>query len=115
MLHNCNDTIFIIAIQIIIHFQGSKPFLANQSADNWNFNVSHEGRYVVLVADPLLLCGIDVASPPQDRGTRTFEQVLKGVENSFTEVELTYIQLHGPKALQKLWSLKEVHKLTGAS
>ena len=32
-------------------------------APNFNFNVSHEGHYVVMASDPALLIGIDVSSP----------------------------------------------------
>ena len=34
---------------------------------NWNFNVSHEGKYVVLAAEPRLVCGVDVAAPEEQR------------------------------------------------
>lgn len=34
-------------------------------APNFNFNVSHEGDYVVLASEPLCICGIDVAAPQQ--------------------------------------------------
>ena len=51
--------------------KGSKPYLENRplgtsSLPNWNFNVSHEGNYVALAAEPRVLCGVDVAAPTQD-------------------------------------------------
>lgn len=62
---------------LIQRTKGGKPYLAarpdtalNGTPDpgpNWNFNVSHEGHYVVLAAEPLLLCGVDVAAPDQSR------------------------------------------------
>ena len=47
--------------------KGRKPFLKNATKpddrQNFNVNVSHEGRYVVLAAEPWCLCGVDVAAP----------------------------------------------------
>ena len=37
------------------------------AAANWNFNVSHEGDFVVLASEPLCVCGVDVAAPAQLR------------------------------------------------
>jgi 4'-phosphopantetheinyl transferase len=80
--------------------KGGKPFCANHShpiaAPNFNFNVSHEvahtlvlsvansfsanclqmirfpmqGGYVVLAAEPVCICGIDVAAPPEARSAK---------------------------------------------
>jgi len=36
---------------------------ALEAAANFNFSVSHEGDWVVLAAEPLALCGVDVAAP----------------------------------------------------
>ena len=52
------------AAAVIQRTKGGKPYLAERpaalpDAPNWNFNVSHEGEYVVLAAEPLLLCGVD--------------------------------------------------------
>lgn len=52
--------------------KGGKPFLAalarrRPSAPNFNFNVSHDGRYVVLASEPYCVCGIDVAAPERLR------------------------------------------------
>ena len=62
---------------LILRTKGGKPYLAArpdtalegtaEPGPNWNFNVSHEGHYVVLAAEPLLLCGVDVAAPDQSR------------------------------------------------
>ena len=56
--------------------KGGKPFMANKPksgmpvSTNWNFNVSHEGMYVALAAEPLACCGIDVTEPfVQRKGT----------------------------------------------
>jgi len=93
--------------------KGGKPFLSNRpilgtSADtsNWNYNVSHEGRYVVMVAEPILLCGVDVAAPLHLR-RRFTPSYLNLMQDSFTKLELQYIQEAGAEGFQKLWSLKE--------
>eukprot|EP00930_Biecheleria_cincta_P006877 TRINITY_DN107969_c0_g1_i1.p1 TRINITY_DN107969_c0_g1~~TRINITY_DN107969_c0_g1_i1.p1 ORF type:complete len:377 (+),score=74.57 TRINITY_DN107969_c0_g1_i1:137-1132(+) len=53
---------------------GRKPFLkaprpSSQQADlaNFNFNASHEGDWVVLASEPICVCGVDVAAPPEAR------------------------------------------------
>ena len=43
----------------------TKQFL--QHAPNFNFNVSHEGDFVVLVSEPVSIVGVDVAAPGQVR------------------------------------------------
>lgn len=50
--------------------RGKKPFLKapRPPADrpdlaNFNFNVSHEGDWVVLASEPLCICGVDVSAP----------------------------------------------------
>lgn len=45
--------------------KGGKPFLSTQrppddQCPNFNFNISHDGRLVVLAAEPALVCGVDV-------------------------------------------------------
>ena len=65
--------------------KGRKPFLAERcrlkthaiyahsvegppsSKPNFNFNVSHEGKFVVLAAEPHCVVGVDVAAPEQFR------------------------------------------------
>lgn len=57
----------------LMRTKGSKPFLANPpeprppDIPNFNFNVSHEGSYVALAAEPVCICGVDVAAPHQLR------------------------------------------------
>lgn len=36
-------------------------------APNFNFNVSHEGHFVVLASEPHTVCGVDCAAPSQLR------------------------------------------------
>lgn len=52
--------------------KGRKPYAVaphgNPShAPNFNFNVSHEGDWVVLASEGRLLCGVDVAAPEELR------------------------------------------------
>lgn len=50
--------------------KGGKPYLspdAPRDFPNFNFNVSHDGRYVVLSSEPYCVCGIDVAAPERLR------------------------------------------------
>ena len=59
---------------VIARTRGRKPFLANAialpHAPNFNFNVSHEGDFVVLASEPVAMCGVDVAAPGQARRPR---------------------------------------------
>ena len=55
--------------------KGRKPFLHSPLPDptiapNFNFNVSHEGEFVVLASEPVCVCGVDVAAPGQARRRR---------------------------------------------
>jgi 4'-phosphopantetheinyl transferase len=43
---------------------------ALELAPNWNFSVSHEGEWVLLVSEPFALCGLDVAAPRRHRRPR---------------------------------------------
>ena len=111
--------------------KGSKPYLANPrknsprqptaaaaaaAAPNWNFNVSHEGNFVVLAAEPLLLCGVDVAAPGQLRRgdkQRPLEEVFRPLQSCFADAEWAAIRACGPEerpmemCFRKHWSLKE--------
>jgi hypothetical protein len=86
-------------------------------APNWNFNVSHEGAsavaraacvpscepacsragdYVVLAAEPLCVCGVDVAAPGQLRRRGTPQMLpmrehLQQFKRQFTAAEVAHI------------------------
>ena len=51
--------------------EGRKPYLSAPEAPaampNFNFNVSHEGDYVVLASEPVCVVGVDVAAPGEVR------------------------------------------------
>ncbi|QDZ19168.1 4'-phosphopantetheinyl transferase [Chloropicon primus] len=99
--------------------KGRKPFVANpvdRPADrpNFNFNVSHEGDYVVLASDPVCVVGVDVAAPGQSRknGVFSLEQVFRNFKSSFTAAEFSNIKCLGEEgaqedAFRRSWSCKE--------
>lgn len=101
--------------------KGSKPYLENRprgaAGPNWNFNVSHEGSYVALAAEPSVLCGVDVAAPEQVRGGRgkAMEDLFKTMSDYFTPREWASIRAKGPSepameaSFRKHWSLKEAY------
>ena len=78
--------------------KGGKPFMANKPdpkatgmrvPSNWNFNVSHEGKYVVLAAEPLVVVGVDVAAPFDARPGRkqTIEDHMRVFDDQLTAAE----------------------------
>ncbi len=98
--------------------KGGKPFCASPwnraLAPNFNFNVSHEvavkavsqsrslmllklaksvlqGDYVVLAAEPLCVCGIDVAAPPHARSTKaqSTSDLFRSFRQQFTANEVS--------------------------
>ena len=110
--------------------KGKKPFLTAaarlkcdaekctvEECPNFNFNVSHEGRYVVLASEPRCVVGVDVAAPDQFRRQGTpaegkekdlerFLATMKGVlaESEFQRVQTSEDQA---KAFRYFWSCKE--------
>jgi len=108
--------------------KGSKPFygetLALANAPNFNFNVSHEGDYVVLASETHAVVGVDVAAPGQVRRVsggggveRGVESLLETFQSVLTRRECELIRettaIYGDKAgedmFRKHWSLKEAH------
>ena len=113
---------------VIARTRGRKPFLANAialpHAPNFNFNVSHEGDFVVLASEPVAMCGVDVAAPGQARRPRadgrvpTADEMLATFGAVLTERERSVIRgaARGgggddddavEEAFQKHWSAKE--------
>ena len=82
--------------------KGRKPFLKNATKPddrrNFNVNVSHEGRYVVLAAEPWCLCGVDVAAP---RSTN-----LESLKQTLTAKEWAFVN-GDDKRFRELWACKE--------
>lgn len=102
--------------------KGQKPFLANRPAGcphpNFNFNVSHEGDFVVLASEPVCVCGVDVAAPGQLRmkrgqgAPRTVEEMLQTFSRQLTEYERGLIKRQPTDDLKeevfrRHWSMKE--------
>lgn len=112
--------------EVVIHrTKGRKPFLARAPnrpplphAPNFNFNVSHEGDFVVLASEPHAMCGVDVAAPGQarrrDRNGRlpSAEEMLSTFGDVLAPAELAAIRAQPDddameEAFRRHWSLKE--------
>jgi phosphopantetheinyl transferase len=71
------------------------------AAPNWNYSASHEGGWVALAAEPLALCGCDVAAPRQAMRCRQnndqqqpipFLESVALLRESFTDAEWDMVQ-----------------------
>lgn len=112
----------------IARTKGRKPFLKDPrppehraDLDNFNFNVSHEGDWVVLASEPICVCGIDVAAPEDRRGGGKRIDLFEDFADQLTEEEWRLVQEEaavrrpdvssdetpGYEAFQRLWSCKE--------
>ncbi|CAE8630556.1 unnamed protein product [Polarella glacialis] len=111
----------------ICRTKGRKPFLKSPrplllpDLANFNFNVSHEGDWVVLASEPLCVCGVDVAAPAAARSAshgaspvdlRDFEEQL--AEEEWEQVRLaaageadSALSTGGYGTFQRFWSAKE--------
>ncbi|KAK9846417.1 hypothetical protein WJX81_003371 [Elliptochloris bilobata] len=107
--------------------KAKKPFVvgapARPHAPNFNFNVSHEGNYVVLASEPVCIVGVDVAAPQQIRAARpaaggvkpasSMEDLQQTFQRQFTAHEWEVINGAGHTTEEKEdefrrhWSLKE--------
>ncbi|WIA35520.1 hypothetical protein OEZ86_003946 [Tetradesmus obliquus] len=100
--------------------RGSKPFYGGpanrQHVPNFNYNVSHEGDYVVLAAEGRCLCGVDVAAPQQLRrrgSSRSLQDCIALLRDQLAPGEWDLLQsLQGDEsavesAFQSMWSCKE--------
>ncbi|XP_064297350.1 L-aminoadipate-semialdehyde dehydrogenase-phosphopantetheinyl transferase isoform X3 [Phalacrocorax carbo] len=100
-----------------IHLQRTskgKPFLANNVFSiysSYNFNVSHQGDYAVLAAEPELQVGIDIMKTnlPGSSSIPNFFHIMK---RQFTETEWGVIKSMGNEWMQldmfhRHWALKE--------
>lgn len=105
--------------------KGQKPFLRKprpppeqRHLANWNFNVSHEGDWVVLASEPLCVCGVDVAAPHAARHGNT--DLERDFADQLTREELQELRaqaaledpsvpkgVRGYATFQKFWSAKE--------
>ncbi|NWR72588.1 ADPPT transferase, partial [Centropus unirufus] len=100
-----------------IHLQRTskgKPFLANEIfsiCSNYNFNVSHQGDYAVLAAEPELQVGVDIMKTnlPGSSSIPSFFRIMK---RQFTEAEWDVIKSMSSERMQldmfhRHWALKE--------
>lgn len=101
--------------------KGGKPFEGGSvkrapKLANFNFNVAHEGHFVVLASDPALLVGIDISAPFEIREGKhigsTIEELRRSFEHSFTDDEWETMgsaptEVERVRAFRAQWSLKE--------
>ncbi|CAE8735743.1 unnamed protein product [Polarella glacialis] len=95
--------------------KGKKPFLRHPlppGLPNFNFNVSHDGRWVVLASDALHLVGVDVSAPQSARGDREDDTFLDDLYTVIHESEAAMIRAQGTVSgryavFQRIWSAKE--------
>lgn len=92
-----------------------KPFLANEvscsSQKQYTFNISHQGDYAVLAAEPLLQVGVDVMKTVQP-GSSTIADFFRIMTRQFTDHEWKVIKSAGTEWTQldmfyRHWALKE--------
>ncbi|XP_077340464.1 L-aminoadipate-semialdehyde dehydrogenase-phosphopantetheinyl transferase [Lithobates pipiens] len=89
-----------------------KPFLANHvSHENYNFNVSHQGDYAVLAAEPELQVGVDIMKTDFP-GSGSTEEFFRLMHRQFTEREWHSIKSMAGDWAQldmfyRHWALKE--------
>ena len=107
----------------IARTKGRKPFLKaparprDPALPNFNFNVSHEGDYVVLASEPVCVAGVDVAAPGHVRarsggGAMGLVELRDTFGGQFTAGEWRAIASAGGdeqarSAFQRHWSCKE--------
>ena len=108
---------------VIKRTKGGKPFLSTSSSlkssddeiPNFNFNVAHDGDFVILCSEPVLLCGVDVCGRqgPKDRTSlRSVSEWFELFEDHFDSEEWKWIR-HADKPEEQLsvfrllWSCKE--------
>ncbi|KAG8468804.1 hypothetical protein KFE25_007322 [Diacronema lutheri] len=114
--------------------KGGKPFVTRavsrpDSAPNFNYNVSHEGAWVVLASEPLLLVGVDVSAPraararrprapadaaeapcgvavasPADhaRDAKSVQQLFESMSGSLSAAEWAHVRSRGSERLQEV-------------
>jgi len=88
--------------------KGQKPFLKRPrpSPDqchlaNFNFNVSHEGDWVILASEPLCVCGVDVSAPQQVRpgGAAGNQDIFRDLQDQLTSSEWDFVHAEGRKGV----------------
>ena len=62
-----NNVILVVVATLTMTMTRDGGRIGIANAPNFNFNVSHEGKYVALVSEPYAICGVDVAARTQLR------------------------------------------------
>ena len=99
---------------------GGKPFAAAGGArpfPNFNFNISHEGDFVVVASEPLCLVGVDVCCADRARGPNRAPPDLEELGHyavAFSQDEWTALVLVGDGEkrfdhFRSLWACKEAY------
>ncbi|KAI6656465.1 L-aminoadipate-semialdehyde dehydrogenase-phosphopantetheinyl transferase isoform X3 [Oopsacas minuta] len=89
------------------------------NASGYNFNISHQGDYVVLAAEDGSNVGIDVMKIELPRSNKTVEEFFHTMRKLFTPSEWSYINSAIDQHMKltnfyRLWTLKESYlKATG--
>ena len=81
---------------------------------NFNYNVSHEGDYVVLASEPVCIVGVDIAAPGQSRrhnNVFSLDQTFSSFRDQFTDHEWHHIRSFPDErtqedAFRRNWSWK---------
>mmetsp|Transcript_138978 Transcript_138978/g.443778 ORF Transcript_138978/g.443778 Transcript_138978/m.443778 type:complete len:388 (+) Transcript_138978:92-1255(+) len=100
---------------VVAKTHGGKPFLRAPLPNhmpNFNFNVSHDGHWVVLASDPLHVVGCDVSAPQRVRGDAEDDAWIQELSNLLHQGELDAIHQEPTvrkryAVFQRLWSAKE--------
>ncbi|KAK9961737.1 hypothetical protein ABG768_007137 [Culter alburnus] len=92
-----------------------KPYLPRPSSGpsitHWNFNLSHQGDYAVLAAEPGRQVGVDVMKTSRP-GSSSVQEFFRIMNRQFTDLEWTNIRTAGSDWDQldmfyRHWTLKE--------
>jgi 4'-phosphopantetheinyl transferase len=89
----------------------------NRDLPNFNFNVAHDGDWVVLCAEPVLLCGVDVCGRQGPRDGTSVREWFELFKDHFSDEEWNWIRCDDNNKERKpkdqlsvfrlLWSCKE--------
>jgi len=95
----------------------NKPIFVNPPANDnryrcFNFNVSHHGDWVVLAAEPSLLCGVDITKVEVTGRDQSIPNFFHNLRNCFTAYEWQVIRNASSESQQlerffRFWALKE--------
>ena len=99
-------------------FDAARADSSFAAAPNFNFNVSHEGEFVVLASEPVAIVGVDVAAPGQLRnrnrkgGAPSVEETLQSFRDTLSLSETRAIRAYETEAekedaFRRHWSCKE--------